>query len=101
MNGDFAIIPGNLVLKFRDGSGVTPGKNKLVKFGETCALNRRRQAVSFVVMCATAAAAGAFVVAAVVALCAPCILAVDEDDRISNEMIRGLDGNWQTIYFAM
>ena len=43
-------------------------------------------------MCATAAAAGAFVVAAAVALCAlPCILAVAEDDRVSNE-VQGLDG---------
>merc|ERR1719414_1900262 len=44
-------------------------------------------------MCATAAAAatGALIVAAAVALCAaPCILAVAEDERMSNE-IQGLD----------
>ena len=91
MSGDFAVIPGNLLLKFRE-AGVDPGKNKLVKFRETCLLNRRRQAATSVVMCATAAAAGAFVIAAAVALCAlPCILAVAEDDRVSNE-VQGLDG---------
>ena len=81
MNGDCHIIPGNLVLKFRE-AGAVPGRNKLVKFRETCALK---------LMCATAAA-GALIVAAAVALCVPCILAVAEDDRISNE-IEGFDGN--------
>ena len=49
-------------------------------------------------MCAvTAAAAGAFVVAAAVALCAlPCILAVAEDDRVSNE-VQGLDGKHNRV----
>ena len=44
MNGDFAVIPGNLLLKFREAGGVDPGKkNELAKFRENCLLSRRRQ----------------------------------------------------------